>query len=261
MILRRHIDLVRPPDLHGGDIIRLSWERGRDGKAAFRDTGLGRTLWAGNDPDVARARFSSNNQNSFPGAHVGRNGSQTGYLGSATDYFTAPYTADNAVPLGDWFMGIWYYPGTANMGSNPTSSYVVSVQDSTASAAGTVIAMNANNANPSNFNPFLSDGTTRSLVASYAASILADRWNFLALEYFSGTLYTSVNGVVGASAAWAGPINSPPANAVWRIGNPVFPGISGYPECNYDMFQLKATAPYRGQSFSCPEPPNRCVWH
>ncbi len=250
-------------DASGGDIVRLSLENTQSGRRNYADTGISASLWTQNNDQIARPRRHVNAQSTLPAGTIGKLGEYVGYLEGANEYFETPYTGRNAITSGEFFIGMWYFPGTTDMASKAINSYPISVQGTLATGADTAWALVVNNVNPAAFSFYASDGATRSLVATFSASVAANTWNYLAVERFNGTCYLSVNGAVGASAAYSATLNIPSGRVI-RIGKSEFVAAgTNYPETLFDAVQIKRRAPYGGASFRCPTPPNysSAIWH
>jgi hypothetical protein len=258
-LARRHVNDAVPPELGGGDILRLSMEIHRDPRRSYNDMGVARTLWTPGDETTSRPRIVSNTHNSIVACHVGRIGRYVGYLAAGADYLQAPYTSDIAITSGDFFIGCWWFPGVASLPSKGTGNYAVSIQDATATAAGTAWGLFFGNTG--DFYLVVSNGVTRQLLGPITGGVTGGAWNYLAAERYNGNVYLSINGVVGGGSpiAYANTLNIPSGGVV-RIGNPLVNTLN-YAETCYDALQVKRCAPYRGQSFSAPQFPNIGAWH
>lgn len=200
------------------DLIHLWFDDG-NGSTAFSDQGTAGTTWtgAGSAVETSTGALSGISSLSIPN------------VGSAV--LSAPYSASNCLPAtADWDLEFIVNPGTV------ASTYMVSVQDSGTTAAGTAIAVVTNAS--SQLVVILSDGTTRSIIvaASAATAIASGVTKTIKVTRRTSTIALSFNGTQVATGTFSGSINLPTGQS-WRIGKPVT-GTNNGMNGLYDNFRI-----------------------
>jgi hypothetical protein len=174
-------------------------------------------------------------------------GNYTAWVGGTSDYISVPYRAStdkspgNAITTGDFYIGCYVYFTTAP-GAGATV-YMASVQDATATAAGTAWALGSGTGGSQHLFFVYCDGTTRSLLISAATYFNAAGRYLVEAERVNGTLYTYVNGALAASVAFSSAFNVPNGGVI-RFGTSLS-GAANVADTYFDGFQIK---------------PNRSVW-
>lgn len=239
-------------NISNGDVCRAAPGWGLDPRKQIVDRGIGQTVWTTGNENTSRQRIYPNSSNSYANERTGRLGHYVWYFEAGSDFMQGAYSAANAISAGDFFIGIWYFPGTTVLTSKGSGTYVVGVQDATPTAAGTAWALF--HGNTGDFYLVVSDGTTRQLLGPYTAAVVANQWNYLAAERVSGSVKLSNNGTVGATIAYSTALNIPTGQAI-RMGQAVFGAAPTYAESTWNSFQLMRRAPHGGASFVAPSVP------
>jgi hypothetical protein len=181
---------------------------GSNGSTTFTDTGNGSSVWTG----TGGAALTTTSPIS---------GSSSLLLTADTDYIEAPYVvgANSIPPTDDFSLKISFKSPT----SNPQQTYMLSVQDSTGSAAGTVIVLYIGFGGPLAL--YISDGTTRSLVISGTSGLAtANTVATYEVRRVGPDLYLYVNGSSVGNYSVSGFSFAQPSGLKWRIGQAEFTG-------------------------------------
>lgn len=183
-----------------------------------------------------------------------REGIGTLYLGSSGDYCEFPYTtigsswkgSGNALSGLNWSIGGWWLKSAALSGAG---GYMVSVQDSGRTAAGTALKFTCDAAGTPTFS--VSDGTTIFDIKhpSATAQMVFPGAHYLYAEAVNGIVYFSCDGSVLDSLN-LGAINVP-SSAVMRFGKSVAGDLT-FVSAFADMWQLKPDHLYSGGNFTPP---------
>jgi hypothetical protein len=188
------------------DAIYMQYDAG-NGTSTFLDQGTAGTTWTRSGSGVVTST-----------THI-INGVSSLFLPTNADYLEAPTSASNRLPASADFSLKWtgFYP--AQLSSAGVGGYLISIQDSGATAAGTQFAIATNSGG------FLvivySDGTTRS--ASSAGSLLTANVDNTFEFKRVGTTLTLVQGGVNAVVVTGFSGSFPAAASTkWRIGRPEF---------------------------------------
>ncbi len=195
---------------------------GANGSQTFTDTGTGGSTWTG----TGGATLTTTS----PLA-----GSSSLVLAGTSDYMeAAASTAANMLPAtNDFDLSFTWRPATI-----VSSSYVVSVMDTTASAAGTQFSISLGSF--SEIYLYGSNGTTRSLLAGSGSTAVASNTTYAMLLSRRGTaIAISRDGVSIASGTLAGGYSfAQPAGRKFRWGKPEYPGEVGQPG-RFDTIRLR----------------------
>lgn len=181
------------------------------------------------------------------------------YLGARSDYLEFKYTARSAVWKGvgnaiqglNWAVGGWWISKDASTNfSDGGDRYLVSVQDSGRTAAGTAFKFVIDNAGTPFF--YVSDGTTIFKLGpiSGTAQALAAGGHYLWAECVDGVIHFSCDGVVLNSALF-GVSPNVPSGGVLRFGQSVATDQT-YLGFFADMWQIKGDHLYSGGNFTPP---------
>lgn len=210
----------------GGGNIRINMQfEGPNGSTTFTDTGTGGSTWTvgvngGATIDTTSPLAGSSSLNFTDAVR---------YLQSSV------YGPMNRIPpTGDWDLQ-FMVNGTS--WSTTQTQYLVSVQDASASAAGTAFAI------ATIFSTglvvlllVLSDGTTRSVpIIGHTGLIVAATYTVL-VSRRGNTVALYLNGVSQGSATYTAAINTP-SGQTWRIGQPVDSAPAGFGG-EFDAFTL-----------------------
>lgn len=189
-----------------------------NGSTTFTDTGTGASTWTGSGGTTCSTATILAGVSSLS-------------VSATTDYLETAYNSSNRIPAtADWDLEFMARISTA------TSTYLVSVQDTSATAAGTAFAL-ATNAS-AQLQVILSDGSTRSIIVAAAAptAISSGTTYTLKVTRRGSTITLYINGVSVGTGTFSGSVNLP-ASQAWRIGKPLFGatnGANGF----YDNFRL-----------------------
>jgi hypothetical protein len=199
--------------LHGPYRNARIWLDFEDG---LQDFGTGRSVWTAQNVGESSTLILAGNKS----------------LRSTTsnDYLTASATSGNMLPAtADWDLEFLVHSG------NWTSRYVVSVQDTTATAAGTQFAWATGAGGVPVF--VLSDGATRSTIITAPGAMSINTTYAISVTRRSSTIAMTRDGSAYGSGVFAGSINQP-AGRAWRIFKPEFAG-SGAATAAFDRLRLR----------------------
>jgi hypothetical protein len=216
----------------GPDLVRMSFE-GPNLANAYYDSGSAASIWTGTSTSAVHLTTA-----------YFKDGASALAIDAASDSLSTPYTANNAITSGDWFVGFWAEPFTTF-----ASRYLLGVENSAGTAAGSAWFFYHDGSRLPYF--FYSDGTTRTSIHSTTA-ITSGTEHYYACEKVGTTIYFSIDGVVKASAAFSNSLNLPSGQAI-TIG--VSPGGSGPTGLYVDMLQIRRASVFAGANFTAPTTP------
>jgi hypothetical protein len=196
---------------------------GANGSQVFTDIGTGASTWtwAGSAAITTATVLAGTSSLSIP---------------TTSSSISTSYTTGNRIPpTGDWTLtfkvrassaGGWVQAGAG--------TYVISCQNSTATAAGTAFALATSSAGK--VVVILSDGTTRSVIVTGATTVATNTDYTFTVTRVTNTITLLINGVSDGSGTFSGTINTP-AGQSWRIGQPAFAANPSAPFF-FDTFRL-----------------------
>lgn len=204
------------------EVIHMDFDTG-NGSTTFTDSGSAGTTWTRASTETCTTSTILDGTSSL------------NIVSGGSSYLTAASSSSNRLPASGNFRlkflaraSSWLRPDTAG-------AYLLSLQDSTATAAGTQFAIATNSS--SIVSLIYSDGTTRSATA--AASALATNAN-LAFEFHrdGSTLRLIVNSTaIVTVTGFTG--NFPAATVNWRVGAPLAGNSSPTNGMIFDKFTLE----------------------
>jgi hypothetical protein len=156
------------------------------------------------------------------------------FLPTQSDYIETNAVAGNMLPASADFDLSWAASST-NWAVGGVGEYMLSVQDASATAAGTQFVVATNASTQVAF--IASNGTTRSVVGTSTLALTGTGgYSFLLTR--RGNLFTlTVDGTPFISATWANNF-AQPAGRKWRIGKPEFGSSNGSHQARYDVVRL-----------------------
>lgn len=231
-----------------GDVVRLMFERnsvGVHGGTRYEDTGVYPLPYGANSDVTVRPYQARTNP-----AGDEREGDTVLWVGTSGDYLERNYGGEIAITSGDFFIGFWIEFRSTLSGAN--TYYLLAVQGTPITAAGTAWAIVVGNAGNPAIAFVYSDGTTRSFAGSSTSDFPSMGWYYVAVERVGSTIYLSVNGTVKHSFAFSGTFNVPAVKMRFARAE----GGAGTALPNdtfYDMLQIKRRSVYGGANFTPPD--------